>query len=194
MKVALPALACIALPLTACVNERVYVDPSQAPTVDADWGAEPATLNVFSGSLRGDFGPRRGFDGEATSVNAHSDPTFVSSVVDVARVEQGKGMGMVILYTSGILLEDLELGSHTFHFDPNSLDLPPVGANVCSGTEDGTIDYDLPADSVVVNVSVTPEGRTYDVSTVTSTIDPMTGEFTGEVETSDVSFVLGAAR
>lgn len=194
MKNALPLLAAAAISLTACVNERVYLDPNQNVDLVGGIFSEPAHLNVFDGSLRGDFGPRRGFDGVAEAVEAYSDEAMEASTVTIARTEPGRGTGMVILWTQGTLLEDLAPGAHKYRFDPNALEILPVGVNVCSGPDVFNIDYDLPADEVDVVVTPTPEGRVFEVHTETAVVDPATGERTGALETSSSTFVLGSSR
>jgi hypothetical protein len=189
MKHVLPLLA-VALAATACLNERVYMDPTQNASFG---GGRPASnMNLQDGHLRGDFGPRRGFDGAAQEMQGSSDPEWRTSTVTLTRNENARGTGMVILWTNGIVLENLEVGSHDYAYDESSLDAPPVSANVCSGPDSASIDYDRPADQVTINVSQTPEGRQYDLHTETVVVDEGTGERTDRVETSDTTFLVGA--
>lgn len=188
------SLLALTVAVTGCLNERVYVDPNQNVEFGAGSGSAPSNLAVQNGRLRGDFGPRRGFDGETTELSGSSDREWNQSTVNVTRTEQTRGTGMVILWTQGVLLEDLEPGAHDFLYDENSLDLPPVSANVCSGADSASIDYDLPAEQVSVVVTQTPEGRQFDVHTETPVVDMETGERSGAVETSDSTFVLNSGR
>lgn len=191
MKHVLPLLAVAIAATAGCMNERVYMDPSQTTGFG---GSQASNLNLQNGSIRGDFGPRRGFDGAATEMQGSSDLQLRSSTVSVTRSEDVRGTGMIILWTNRLALEELELGAHDFAYDPTSFDTPPVSANVCSGVDSASIDYDRPADQVTVVVSQTPEGRRYDVHTETALVDPVTGEAGTDVETSDTSFVVAPAR
>ena len=92
-------------------------------------------------------------------------------------------------HTNNLLLEQLEVGEHSFSYDSSSLDTPSLAANVCSGPDGGSIDYDRPADSGTVVVSNTDEGRQIAVHTET-----LLDETSGETEVSDTTFVIGAAR
>jgi hypothetical protein len=186
--VALPLLAIGIAATTACMNEREYMDP----TVGSSFGSNGETtgLNLQNGALRGDFGARRGFDGPADELQGSSDTAWPSSTVTLTRTEQERGTGMVILWTQGITIENLAVGTHDFRYDPNSVDTPPVSANVCSGRNASDIDYDRPADQVTVDVTQTPAGRQFDVHTETARVDPATGEATDEIEASDSTFVI----
>ncbi len=187
MKYVLPILAVAAVAATGCMNERVYMDPTQ----NASFGGGPqSNIGLADGTLKGDFGPRTGFDGNATDMQGSSDPEWRTSTVTVARSEQTRGTGMVIIWTNGITLENLEVGAHQYDYDPNSLDAAPVSMNVCSGTDSASIDYDRPVDHVTATVQDTPNGRQYQFHTATATIDPATGDVTDQTETSDTTFVL----
>lgn len=192
MKHVLPLLAVAIAATTGCMYEREYMDPNQ----NASFGgsSQASNINLQNGSLRGDFGPRRGFDGIATEMQGSSDLNWRTSTVSVTRSEEARGTGMVILWTNGLVLENLELGAHDFAYDPSSIEAPPVSANVCSGMDSASIDYDRPADQVSVVVSQTPQGRQYDLHTETVLVDSVTGEATNEVETSDTTFVVAPAR
>ena len=192
MKYVLPVLAVAAAAVAAgCMNERTYMDPTQ----NASFGTsgQQNAVNLQNGHLRGDFGPRAGFDGNATDMQGSSDPEWRTSTVTVARAEDIRGTGMVIIWTNGITLENLEVGAHDYTYDPSSLDATPVSMNVCSGDDSSSIDYDRPVDHVTATVQDTPDGRTYQMHTVTAKIDPQTGEPTTETEESDTTFVLGTA-
>jgi hypothetical protein len=186
MKHVLPLLA-VAVATTGCLNERTYVNPEQSA------GIQTSNLNLQDGRMRGDFGPRRGFDGIATEMQGASDREWNTSTVTIARSEGTRGTGMVILWTNQQLLENLPVGAHDFRYDPSSLDPPAVAANVCSGGDTSSIDYDRPADNVTLLVSQTPGGRQYELHTETEILDAMDGR-TGTFETSDTTFVVGPSR
>lgn len=181
------ALALVAA--AGCINDRVYMDPVQ----NLGGAGSENSLNLRNGNLRGDFGPRTGIDGPAVAEGS-SMPAARSSTVTVQREEQGRGTGMVILWTDGLLLEQLDVGEHEFAYDAASMDSPQIAANVCSGPDGGSIDYDAPADRGTVVVSDTPAGRQIAVHTETEVIDAMDGAPTGQVEVSDTTFVLGGAQ
>ncbi|OGQ09967.1 MAG: hypothetical protein A2138_20795 [Deltaproteobacteria bacterium RBG_16_71_12] len=176
------ALALVAA--AGCMNDRVYMDPVQ----NLSGTGTENSLNLRNGTLRGDFGPRTGIDGPAVAEGS-SAPGSNSSTVTVTREEEGRGTGMVILWTNNLLLEQLEVGEHSFSYDSSSLDTPSLAANVCSGPDGGSIDYDRPADRGTVVVSNTDEGRQIAVHTET-----LLDETSGETEVSDTTFVIGAAR
>ncbi|HEY4222692.1 MAG TPA: hypothetical protein VGO62_15155, partial [Myxococcota bacterium] len=145
------ALALLALVASsACLSERAYVDPNK--DLGGTTSSTQTPLQLAHGVLKGDFGSRTGFDGSATELIGTTDSEWQSSTVTLARAEQLRGTGMVILWTNGVALEDLEVGTHVFDFDASSLDVPLVSMNVCSGTDASSIDYDRPADQVTATV------------------------------------------
>src|SRR5688500_7920101 len=85
MKHVIPALTITVgvVAATGCLNERVYVDPNSNASFEG--AGAPNNLNLADGTLRGDFGPRRGFDGNATEMQGSSDPEWRTSTVTVAR-------------------------------------------------------------------------------------------------------------
>lgn len=178
----------VALVATGCLQERELVDP----TSNLNGGAPGAATNIAleNGSLRGDFGPRQGFDGSATELTGASERELNTSTTSITRTENGRGTGMVILWTNGVLLENLEVGAHDFRYDPSALEPSAVSVNVCSGSGDASsIDYDAPAESGSVLVTRTPEGRVFDVHTETPAIDAM-GNATGSIDTANATFTL----
>lgn len=178
----------LSLLAVGCMNEREYMDPAQNL---GGLNGSVSNMAVRDGLLRGDFGPRKGFDGEATDMNGSSDYEFKTSNVNVAREENNKGAGMVILWTNGKTLEQLEDGRHDFAYDENSIDQDEITANVCSGAAPGSYDYDQPVDKGHIVVSDNPEGgKQVDVHTETNKLDPVTGARTDEVEVADTSFVF----
>jgi hypothetical protein len=186
MKLILGSLS-LALLAVGCMNQREYMDPTQ----NSGLTGSVSNMAVRDGNLRGDFGPRRGFDGEATDMQGSSDYEFKSSNVNVAREENGRGAGMVILWTNGKTLEQLDLGRHDFEYDENSLDQGEISANVCSGSAPGSYDYDQPADKGHIVISDNPQGgREVAVHTETHRLDPVTGARTDNLEVSDTSFTF----
>lgn len=187
MKSALATLALVAL--VGCVNERLYVDEN-SNTSFVGGGAAPSNLQIENATLRGDFGPRTGFDGAATEITGTSDPDFQSTTASVTRTETNRGTGMLILWTNGVLLEDIQPGTYTM--DPNSYETPAISANSCSGAGDSaSIDYDEPTDEVEVQVTRTPEGRVFDIETRNYPMDA-SGEIDRSVEpvTASTTFTL----
>lgn len=178
------AMVAVALAAVGCMNDRTYMDPVQNLS---GTGTDNA-LRLSDGSLRGDFGPRTDIDGPAVAEGSSSLGSN-SSTVTVTRAEQGRGTGMVILWTNNVLLEQLETGEHPFSYDAESLDTPSLAANVCSGPDGGSIDYDRPADQGTLVVTETPQGREIAVHTET-----VVDETTGETEVSDTSFIISSAR
>src|SRR5205807_1848053 len=136
--------------------------------------AAQATMKLEDGALKGDFGPRKGFDGPSTTLQGTTDVQWKTSTVTVARSEQVRGTGMVILWTNGVTLDELEPGRHDFTFDASSLDPQTVTMNVCSGNDTSSIDYDTPVDHVTATVTPTSAGKTIALHTETHTIDPAT--------------------
>ena len=195
MKHVLPAVSVsvvavvLALPaVVGCMNERVYMDPAQ----NASFGGGPqSTISLKNGQIRGDFGPRVGFDGNATEMQGTSDPQWRTSTVTVARSEATRGTGMVILWTNGITLENLDVGTHDYTYDESSLDQAPVSMNGCSGGDSSSIDYDRPADHVTATVTQSPEGRQIQLHTETAKLDAA-GNPTTDIETSDTTFLVDA--
>jgi hypothetical protein len=186
MKLLLGTLAVATLAI-GCVNQKEYMDPAQ----NLGLNGSVSNMAVRDGMLRGDFGPRRGFDGNATEMNGSSDYEFKTSNVNITREENDRGAGMVILWTNGRTLEQLETGRHEFEYDPNSIDQDEVSANVCSGASPGSMDYDQPADRGHIVVSDNPEGgRQVDVHTETFRLNPVTGARTDDLEVSDTSFTF----
>jgi hypothetical protein len=177
-----------ALIATGCMNERDYMDPN----ANAGLGgrSDVNNINLRDGSLRGDFGPRTGFDGPATEMQGSSDTQFNSSTLTISRQEPTRGTGMVILWTNGVLIEQLQDGVHEFNYNPDSLDNQSIALNVCSGEDGNSIDYDQPATRGTVTVAQNPEGgRLVQVHTETDQLDGA-GIATGQVETADVDFTI----
>ena len=189
MKLVLPVLG-LALATSACLQQRELMDPETNLGIES--GGPIANIALSNGLLRGDFGSRRGFDGEATGMSGSSDYEFKSTNVVVTREEQSRGAGMVILWTSGKTLDELEVGRHTFEYDPESLDQDTVTANVCSGESAGAIDYDQPADRGTLVIENDPTGgRNVTVETETARLDPITGERDfSQMETSSTTFTF----
>lgn len=177
----------VAIVATGCLQEKAYVDPDSNTSVP---GGAPSDLNLENGTLSGDFGPRAGFAGSATEMTGVSDREFANSTTTVSRTENGRGTGMMILWTSGAVLEDIEPGSYPIAYDPSALEQATLSANVCSGGSDSSsIDYDAPAEAGNIVVTRTPEGRVFDVHTETPAMDAM-GNPTGQIQTADSSFTL----
>jgi hypothetical protein len=189
MKKLLLAVPVATFALVGCIDSKVYVDPN-SNTSFTNNGA-PSNLQLANGNLNGEFGPRDGFDGPATEMTGTSDPDFQSSTTTVTRTEDGRGTGMMILWTNGVLLENIRAGeTQTFRYDPNSMDSPQVSANICSGSGDSaSIDYDAAAQEVDLTVTRTPEGRVYDVTTRTPRVDSF-GNETGELAEANGTFTL----
>jgi hypothetical protein len=172
-----------------CMQQREFMDPTS--NLGIENGRSQSNMSMRNGLVRGDFGERRGFDGEATHMDGASDYEFKSSYVNVARQEESRGAGMVIVSTNGKTLEQLEIGRHDFEYNEESLDQDVVLVSVCSGTSVGAIDYDQPADRGHLVVSDNPEGgRRIDVHTETAELDPVTGARLSQTESSDTSFVF----
>ena len=176
--------------LSACLSERAYVDPNAHAENAA--GHETA-VNLSHGAIKGDFGPRTGFDGPSTTLAGTTDTQFKTSAVTIARSEQTRGTGMVLMFTNGVTLDELTPGRHDYTFDADALEAPPISMNVCSGNDPSSIDYDRPVDHVTATITDGDAGRTVALHTETHTIDPQTGAATDGIETSDASFVLPAA-
>jgi hypothetical protein len=180
------ALAGFVVTSTGCMQERTYVDP----TVDLGFGGLPASnMNLRDGYLRGDFGVRRGFDGEATNLQGSNDVDYRMTTVNIVREESARGAGMVILSTSGRTLDQLEPGEHAFRYDETGLGADEIFVNVCGGADASAFDYDAPATAGTLTIEDTPTGeRRVDLHTETPVVDPSTGMPTGGIESSDSSF------
>jgi hypothetical protein len=187
------AVAGLLFTSTGCLQERTYVDP----TSDLGFGvaSTASNMNLRDGYLRGDFGVRRGFDGEATNLQGSNDTHYRMTTVNIVREEQQRGAGMVILSTSGRTLDELEPGEHAFHYDESGLGDDELFVNVCGGADANAFDYDAPAASGTVTIEDTPTGvRRVDLHTETPVIDPATGAPTGATETSDSTFAYQPNR
>lgn len=171
--------------VTGCLQQRTYIDPEQS----LDFTSETASnMSLHDGRLSGDFGARKGIDGEATRLEGSNDAQYGMTVVNVVREQKDVGAAMVILSISGRTLNDFEPGEHMFSYDENDLSDSQVFVNVCGGNDDSAFDYDAPADGNIV-ITQTPDGqRQVDIHTETLVLDPSTGESTGTVELSDSSF------
>jgi hypothetical protein len=189
MKYVLPLVAVAAAAVVSgCMDQRTYMDPNQNASFGG--GGPQSNMTLANGRLKGDFGPRTGFDGDATDMQGTSDPEWRTSTVTVARSEQTRGTGMVIIWTNGITLENLDVGAHNYTYDPESIDAAPVTMNACSGADSASIDYDRPVNNVTATVQDTPEGRQYQFHTSTPKLDDSGNEVAGELETSDTTFIL----
>lgn len=167
-----------------CVQDFTYVDPAQ--NVGFSGGSNMALRDGF---LAGDFGARRGFEGEATRLEGTSDRQYQNTSVNVVREQRGVGAGMVIVAISGTTLDALSAGEHRFSYDEAALDAEAIYVNVCSGDSASGFDYDQPAQNGSLTIEDSPNGlRTVDVHTEAPRLDPVTGVETGEIEESDATF------
>jgi hypothetical protein len=170
-----------------CLQDKTYLDPDQNAGFN---NTSASTMQLRDGSLRGDFGGRRGFNGEATRLEGSNDPAYGMTVVNVVREQQDTGAAMVILSISGKTLDQYEVGEHAFHYDESSLNTnEQVFANVCSsaGSSD-SFDYDAPAQDGTITIEDSPEGlRNVQVHTETPVVDG-SGVPTGDVEITDSAF------
>ena len=190
MKYVLPVLA-VVVAAAGCMNERTYMDPAQNASFGG--GAAQSNVSLTEGRIKGDFGPRHGFDGTATEMQGTSDPQWRTSTVTVARTEQTRGTGMVILWTNGVTLDTLDVGAHDYTFDENSIDTPPVSMNVCSGGDSSSIDFDRPVDHVTATVQQTPQGRTVQLHTSTAVLDAAGNpDLSAAPQTSDTTFTVAS--
>jgi hypothetical protein len=174
-----------------CVQEYDYVDPTQ----NVDLGGGASNMALQDGFLAGDFGTRRGFDGEATRLEGNSDREYRSTSVNVVREQRGLGAGMVILAVSGTTLDEMATGEHRFSYDEASFSDEAIYVNVCGGDSSSSFDYDQPARNGSVTIEEAPNGlRSVDIQTATPVLDPATGIETGDVETATTSFTFRPQR
>jgi hypothetical protein len=170
------------------MQEFAYVDPMQNVDIASGTGN---TMSLRDGYLVGDFGTRRGFDGETTRLEGSTDLEYKSTSVNIVREQRGVGAGMVILAISGTTLDEMALGEHRFNYDEAGFSDQAVYANVCGGDSSSSFDYDQPARNGTIVIEEAPGGqRTVEVQTETPVLDPMTGLETGEVETSTSNFTF----
>ncbi|MDP2343359.1 MAG: hypothetical protein Q8O67_20545 [Deltaproteobacteria bacterium] len=187
MKTLLLGACTVGLLTSGCLQERTYLDPEQNLGPNA---GTSSNMSLRDGRLAGDFGPRRGFDGEATSLEGTNDPQYGTTTVNVVREQQSVGAGMVILSISNKTLDDFQAGEHRFSYDQNDLSSnSTILANVCSGSDMSGFDYDSPAESGTLTIEDTSDGlRHVDIHTETPVIDQATGIPTDAIELSDASF------
>ena len=187
MKTLLLGACTVGLLSVGCLQERTYLDPEQNVGFNS---TADSTMQLRDGSLRGDFGSRRGFNGEATQLDGSNDAAYGMTVVNVVRSQQEVGAAMVILSISGRTLDKFEVGEHSFQYDESSANREEqVYVNVCGGSDSNSFDYDAPADHGTLTIEDTPDGlRNVQIHTETPTIDPATGTETGTIETSDSAF------
>jgi hypothetical protein len=197
MKNLLVSSALLGLTVSAmgCLQERTYLDPEQDFGF-ADSGGVSSNMPLRSGTLRGDFGSRRGFDGEATDLQGSNDAEYGMTTVNIVREEARRGAGMVIFSTSGRTLDDFEVGEHAFRYNAESLTSnEEVFVNVCGGDDASAFDYDTPAERGTVTIEEDTAGnRTVAVHTETPVLDPVSGVPTGSIESTDSSFTYTPSR
>jgi hypothetical protein len=170
-----------------CIDSYTYVDQD---LLNGGFLGSGANMQLQNGRLQGDFGPRGGFDGDATLMSGNNDREYQMTTVNVAREQDRVGAGMVILSVVGRTLDDLEPGEHRFVYSESGLD-QQIYVNGCSGPDVRSFDYDLPADQGTVSVEQAPDGtRRIDIQAETTRVDPATGQpMVGSVETAEASFV-----
>lgn len=175
------------LSTVGCLQDRTYLDPQQNAGFN---NTSASQMSLRDGRLAGDFGGRRGFNGEASRLEGSNDPAYGMTTVNVVRSQEEVGAAMVILSISGRSLDKFEVGEHSFHYDESSLDTnEQVFVNVCGGADDTAFDYDAPARDGTITIEDSPEGlRSVDIHTETPMIDNNTGLETGDVELTDSSF------
>lgn len=182
-------LMLIAMVATACGNNADF-DPFRPDTpTPADDDGSAQALALLEGRIDGDFGPRRDFDGFATEMRGSSDHEWGGSTITVVREEESRGAAMIILWTNGITIDDIQAGEYGFDYNPSRRESSLVSANVCSGNSASSIDYDRPADHLRLVVTDVDGGRRLDVTTETALTNER-GELTGETERARASFVL----
>lgn len=173
-----------------CVQDFTYVDPEQNVGVPGG-----SNMSLQNGFLAGDFGVRRGFDGEATGLEGSTDRQYRSTTVNIVREERGLGAGMVILAVSGTTLDELAVGEHRFNYDEATFSDEAIYANVCGGDSASSFDYDQPARTGTLIVTESPDGlRSVEVTTEAPVIDTVTGVETAEIETSSAAFTFRPQR
>jgi hypothetical protein len=188
MKILSGALLASAIVSTGCLSERAYMDPN-AQNLQLGGGVS-SNIDVRDGTLRGDFGPRTGFNGPATRLDGYDDREYGYTSVTVTQTNPSRGTGMMIINVDGASLRDLEAGTHTFDYDSGSLDGANIMVNACSGPSDDSIDYDVPANEGTVVIQDTAQGRIVNVETSTDVVDTGTGLYTGQQETAQAGFTL----
>ncbi|MEW5853712.1 MAG: hypothetical protein AB2A00_33360 [Myxococcota bacterium] len=131
----------------------------EIPTDDpGDWCAECGALEVMGGFLRGDIGPVRGLDHQA------SDVTVVeageSNTIEVT-VDTGSELAMTVVNIEGSLRDPVLVPGARLTFPSLSTNTSVV-ASVwgCTGEEYAGEDYDEPADEVIIAVEEGPEPDT----------------------------------
>ena len=186
MKTLLVGACTVGLLTTGCLQERTYLDPEQ--NLGPNSGSS-SNMTLRDGRLQGDFGPRRGFDGEATGLEGSNDPQYGMTTVNVVREQEDVGAGMVILSISGRTLDRFEAGEHRFEYDQSDMSSnSEIFVNVCGGNDDTAFDYDSPAANGTITVEDNTDGQRYvDIHTETPVIDASTGVPTDEIELTDSS-------
>ncbi len=158
----LAALALTTASQMACLSDHVYEDSNNNTFGNApgefgrNVGARPSDRidgtfdgsvpQLTSGTLRGDFGGRTGFNGQA-ELWGESMNDYQMTTVLITREQQPAGGAMFIFVTDGIDLQDIPVGRTVFSSDD------PYGSiwvNVCSGEGSGDFDYDEPASGEVI--------------------------------------------
>lgn len=187
MKTLLLGACTVGLLSAACLQDHTYLDPQQNAGFN---NTSASSMQLRDGRLAGDFGGRRGFNGEATRLEGSNDPAYGMTVVNVVRDQEDVGAAMVILSISGRTLDKMEVGEHSFHYDESSMNGDEeVFSNVCGGNTSSSFDYDAPARDGTITIQDAPNGlRTVDIHTETPVVDSSTGEETGGIELTDSSF------
>jgi len=168
-----------ALALTACVEERLYIDPAAGGGTPIGFEKGPDTDGFSRGSLRGDIGPIVGFNDNAASVQGYVDEGYGSSSVTVTGVGQN-GSGFVILDFYSMDLKTAPAGTYR----ANSVEMGDVGVIGCSdGGANGDIHYDGPAEDAEVTITdISPSER--EVTVVASHPEDSFSDFQGVTEST----------
>ncbi|MFZ9889017.1 MAG: hypothetical protein ACO3JL_16090, partial [Myxococcota bacterium] len=140
-------------------------------------------LEVTDGALRGDIGPVRNIDTQASRLSGYQDDWYASVEVR-ARTDGGAAMSLVNIHGG---LDALQPGMRrTFRagdYPSGASDELFVDVMNCSGNVEDAWDYDVAADEVTVEVSEgsTPDTLRVDYTTRTAEHDPFLGLPTGSV-------------
>jgi hypothetical protein len=172
MKLAVLGLASLSLAASACVNERVYMDPNE----NLGFGGggdyyEQGNVNVEQASVRGDIGPIRQFDDSAATGYGYDDPEFNTSQVTLnATSAQGNGTGLVIINLDKSI-QELPAGRTVLQ--GSNEDFTSNYVQLCSDRSDGSVHFDGIAETVTIDIE--ERGNTRDINVEASITEGFEG-------------------
>jgi hypothetical protein len=182
-----------AMMMVGCIAsyENTSVDNDRFERAEQLGSGFGGNIDLTDGRLQGEIG-RVDIDNQSPELSGFDDGGF--AYIEVLGAGNN-GVAMNIVELNGGLdhpsLTDGFTGTFSYddYFEAEEGDLRVMSLG-CSGDEAYAWDYDQPASETTIEVLEVEEGLRVDYISSTERVDPMTGVSTGEMQSSEGSFVI----